>query len=68
MIISISDAAMDKPIAHLDSQFDIEGEPVFMSTSELAGVPVRILGPKTTSLKDRRDTIMAAVDFLLAGF
>jgi toxin CcdB len=64
----IADAAMDKPIAHLNPQFDIEGEPVFMSTAELAGVPVRILGPKITSLKDRRDTIMAAVDFLLVGF
>ncbi|MFP4349743.1 MAG: CcdB family protein [Desulfococcaceae bacterium] len=64
----ISHAAMEKPIAHLNPGFDIEGEPVFMSTAELAGVPVRILGLKITSLKDRRDVIMAAMDFLLVGF
>ncbi len=64
----ISQPAMGKPIIHLNPRFEIDGEFVFMSTAELAGVPVRILGPKITSLKDRRDIIMAALDFLLLGF
>ncbi len=64
----ISHAALGKPIIHLNPRFDIEDNTVFMSTAELAGVPVRILGLKIMSLKDRRDVILAALDFLLAGF
>jgi toxin CcdB len=39
-----------------------------MSTAESAGIPVRSLGEKVTSLKDRRYEIMAALDFLFTGF
>jgi toxin CcdB len=39
-----------------------------MSTAELAGVSLRSIGEKVASLKDHRDEIVAALDFLFAGF
>lgn len=61
-------AAMGKVIEHLNPQFNIGQATVCMSTSELAGVPVSFLGKKMASLKDRRDEIIAALDFLFTGF
>ena len=39
-----------------------------MSTAELAGVTVHILGEKVCSLKEQRNEIIAALDFLFTGF
>lgn len=64
----INIAAMGKVITHLNPEFDIGQSTVFMSTSELAGVPVKYLGKRVASLKDRRDEIIAALDFLFTGF
>ena len=64
----ITVSAMGKAVKHLNPQFEIRRAAVFMSTAELAGVPVRILGEKVGSLKDRRDEIIAAIDFLFTGF
>jgi toxin CcdB len=64
----ITASAVDKAVKHLNPQFEIRRAPVYMSTAELAGVPVRILGEKVGSLKDRRDEIIAALDFLFTGF
>ncbi len=44
------------------------GEIVFMSTPELAGYPVRDLGPKVATMVDERTVIISAIDFLLTGF
>lgn len=38
-----------------------------MSTAELAGVSIRALGDKVTSLKNKRDEIIAALDLLFTG-
>ncbi|MEK7816200.1 MAG: CcdB family protein [Pseudomonadota bacterium] len=59
---------MRKPAAHLNPQFTIQGAKVVMSTVELAGVPVEVLGDKVGSLKSRRDDIIGALDFLFTGF
>jgi toxin CcdB len=64
----ITAAAMGKPIKHLNPRFQVEQITVFMSTAELAGIPVRALGEKVASLKDQRDAIIAALDFLWTGF
>jgi toxin CcdB len=64
----ITSSAMGKAVKHLNPQLEIRRAPVFMSTAELAGVPVRILGEKVGSLKDRRNDIIAAIDFLFTGF
>jgi len=57
-----------KAAKHLHPEFMVEQTRVVMSTAELAGVSSRILGHKVCSLKENRDEIMAALDFLLTGF
>lgn len=52
---------------HLNPQFKIKGVAVVMSTAELAGVPNRSLGDKVTTLKNKRDEIIAALDMLFTG-
>lgn len=64
----VSVSAMNKPIDHLNPEFRIKRKPVFMSTSELAGIPVRALGEKVGSLRDQRYIIISALDFLITGF
>lgn len=64
----VSVSAMGKAIIHLNPQFNFKGIIVFISTAELAGVPVRALGHKVGSLNDQRNEIIAALDFLFAGF
>jgi toxin CcdB len=39
-----------------------------MSTAELAGVSLHSLGEKVCSLKEQRQEIVAALDFLFTGF
>ena len=48
-------------------QFKIKGIAVVMSTGELAGLPLRTFGAKVTSLKHKRDEIIAALDLLFTG-
>ena len=52
---------------HLNPQFKIKGVAVVMSTAELAGIPNRALGEKVASLKNKRDEIITALDFLFTG-
>lgn len=52
---------------HLNPQFKIKNVAVVMSTAELAGVPNRSLGDKVTTLKSKRDEIIAALDMLITG-
>lgn len=61
-------SAMGKAAQHLNPQFTINTEKLVMSTAELAGIPVSYLGEKAGTLKERRDEIIAALDFLLSGF
>ena len=39
-----------------------------MSTSQIAGAPLSVIGEKVNSLKDKRAEIIAAIDFLITGF
>jgi len=48
--------------------FSIQGEQLVMSTPEMAGYPVRDLGPAAGTLVDKRIDILTAIDFLLSGF
>lgn len=59
---------MGKAAKNLNPVFKIKKTNFVMSTAELAGVPVRILGEKITSLRDNRDEIIAALDFLFTGY
>jgi toxin CcdB len=64
----VAASAMGKAVKHLNPEFEIRNAAVFMSTAELAGIPVRSMGEKVSSLIDRRYEIMAALDFLFTGF
>jgi toxin CcdB len=61
-------SAMGKAAKHLNPQFSIKRNTVIMSTAELAGVTVNTLGDKVCSLKEHRNDIIAALDFLFTGF
>jgi toxin CcdB len=61
-------SAMGKAAKHLNPQFSIKRTTVIMSTAELAGVTVNTLGDKVCSLKEHRNDIIAALDFLFTGF
>lgn len=63
----VAASAMGKGIKHLNPEFIIQDTSVFMSTAELAGVPVRSMGRKVSSLRDQRHEIIAALDFLFTG-
>lgn len=64
----VAASAMGKAIKHLNPQFMVKQTTVFLSTAELAGVPVRSLGDKVGSLKNQRHEIISALDFLFTGF
>ncbi len=57
-----------KPAKILHPIFKIEGLEVTMSTAELAGISIQHLGTPICSLQDKRDEIIAAVDFMITGF
>ena len=59
---------MGKSVKDLHLKFKVKGEFVVMSTAELAGLPIRVLGEKVTSLKSKRDEIIAALDLVFTGF
>lgn len=64
----ITVAAMGKAAKHLNPQFTIKRITVIMSTAELAGVNLHVLGDKVCSVKEHRAEIIAALDFLFTGF
>lgn len=60
---------MDSAIVNkLHPTFEINGNKVMMSTSELATIPVDILGEKIDNLKEFRNEIIDAIDFLVTGY
>ena len=61
-------SAMGKAAKYLNPKFSIKQTFVMMSTAELAGVTQNSLGNKVCSLKEHRNEIIAALDFLITGF
>ena len=55
-------------IAHLNPIFEIEGEKLYMSTMDIAGIPATMLGDAVGNLENRRTEIVDALDFLVNGF
>jgi toxin CcdB len=66
--LSKTTALTKKPVSQLTPILQFEGEAYVLLTPQLAGVARRDLGPATGSLAERRDIILAALDFLLTGF
>jgi toxin CcdB len=52
----------------LNPGYTIASTHVFMFTAQIAAAPVRVLGKRVCSLKDERNTIIAALDMLLVGY
>ncbi|WP_203291511.1 CcdB family protein [Maricaulis parjimensis] len=46
----------------------IEGQPYWLMTSEIGAQPLRWLGQPVGNIRQHRDTITAAMDFLFQGF
>jgi toxin CcdB len=57
-----------KPVAHLMPVMEFEGETYVLMTPHLAAISRDDLGPPAGNLVERRDIIIAAMDFLLSGF
>ena len=66
--LSKAGALTRKPMSHLTPVLKFEGETYMLMTPELAALARNDLGVATGSLAERRDVILAAMDFLLTGF
>ncbi|MFM8341166.1 MAG: CcdB family protein [Methylomonas sp.] len=58
----------DQMITKLMPILVVEGENYMMITPQMAGIARRDLGKAVANLADSRHEIMAAIDFLYAGF
>jgi toxin CcdB len=54
-------------IERLIPRVEVDGAPYFAVTPELAGIPRKALGARVADLADRRNDIIAALDFLVTG-
>ena len=60
-------AAREHSMRTLTPTLRFEGKEFLMLTPQVAGIPARELGPVAGDLASDRDTIIAAIDFLLSG-
>lgn len=58
----------NQSINFLNPKFTINQIDVILSTAELVSIPMEILGNKVCSLKDGREEIIGAINFLVMGF
>ncbi len=56
-----------KSLSNLHPLFIISGESYIGLTTLIAGIDKNALGDKTTSLSHHRDSIIAALDFMITG-
>jgi toxin CcdB len=61
-------ALAKKPLTHLTPVLAFGGENYVLMTPQLAGIGRAELGAAVGSLANERQTIVAAMDFLLSGF
>ncbi|HEY0879426.1 MAG TPA: CcdB family protein [Zeimonas sp.] len=68
VVVPLGEAdAARPPVARLMPVFEVDGRPVVMRTSEIAGIARNVVGEHVTSLADRRYEIVAALDVLVSG-
>lgn len=70
MVIPLAPASAfkDKPLTTLTPTFEIEDKTWVMLTPQMAGIPHKALGASVVNLTDKRNEILAAIDFLITGF
>ncbi|TLS67486.1 plasmid maintenance protein CcdB [Mariprofundus erugo] len=59
--------SIPKPMLHLNPVLEVDGERFVLSTAELAGVSLAVLGESITNLQCYRDEIIAALNFVFTG-
>lgn len=60
-------ALAGRTATRLNPTFDIDGEAVCLLTQQIGAVPTSALSNRVTSLEDRREVIIGALDFLFSG-
>jgi len=55
------------PMERLNPIFELESQQLVLSPAEMTAVLIRDLGSPVASVSDRRDDILAALDFLFTG-
>ncbi len=68
VVVPLVKKTLMTPIKYLNPIFKVEDCEVILSTSEISGIPLSVLDKKVTSFKDKRNEIIAALDFLITGF
>ncbi|MFO8004404.1 CcdB family protein [Thioalkalivibrio sp.] len=63
----VQQADFGRPVQVLNPVVEVQGEPLVLSTAELAGVSTAMLGETVASLAGRRTEIIAAIDLLFTG-
>jgi toxin CcdB len=61
-------ALTKKPVSHLTPEISFSADRYVLMTPQLAGINRSELGSLVGNLSDQRQTILAALDFLLTGF
>lgn len=60
-------SAVRAPMTRLNPVFTLEGRSLVMATTDIAGVPLAVLGAKVGSFTRHAATVLGAIDFLLTG-
>ena len=55
-------------IKHLNPSFNIEGQVLYMSTMDIAGIPLSLCEKSIENISQKRTEIIDALDFLVNGF
>jgi toxin CcdB len=63
-----SPALAKKPVSHLTPEIAFNDDRYVLVTPQLAGITRSELGPLAGTLAEVRQTILAAIDFLVTGF
>jgi toxin CcdB len=67
VVVPLIAAKRVKPMTRLNPVFEIHGEKLVMSTTELAGIATKDIGERMGSLAHERTQIIAALDYLFTG-
>jgi len=56
-----------RPMRHLNPVLEINGDQFVLSTAEMAAIRAASLGEPVDNVKDCRDSVIAALDFVFTG-
>jgi toxin CcdB len=67
IVIPLISAERVTAMTRLNPVFEIENRKVVMSTTELAGIPIKDIGEPVGSLDGQRSDIIATLDYVFTG-